>query len=308
MKDRHVVMGLVSGYPLYYIRPFFTSLFRTGFNGDVVIFMHNLKRETEEFLDRNGVVCIPYENDWPFSKEVRVEWPTQSEKIALSPNSLRYLLYYAFLKENAARYDKVMISDVRDVYFQKNPFEYKYEPGLSVFYEDEGTTIGMQKYNKFWIENGFGVEMLNEVFTNPISCSGVTIGDTPAMLKYFETMIPYIVSIPNIQGLDQGIHNVLLHRNLIPQVAKYYDDEGPVSTISEFKPKNKVNLSHGTVLGRSGKPVNIVHQYDRHDRLLLRWNPQYFIKHKIELTKRNLYFLKRFVDRVRGKKLNDGNV
>jgi hypothetical protein len=308
MKERQVVMGLVSDYPLYFIRPFFTSLFRTGFQGDVVIFTHNLKRETEEFLRRNGVTCLPYQKDWPFTKEIRIDFPNQNEKIALSPNSLRYLLYHAFLKEKAAGYDKVMICDVRDVYFQKNPFDYKYEPGLSVFYEDEGTTIGMQKHNKFWIENGFGTSMLDEVFANPISCSGVTIGDTHAMLKYFETMIPYIMSIPNIQGLDQGIHNVLLHRGLIPQVVKYYDDEGPVSTISEFKPKSRVIVSHGTVRGRSGKPVNIVHQYDRHDRLLLQWNPRYFVKHKIELAKRSLYFLKKFADKFRVKKLNDGNV
>ena len=158
--------------------------------------------------------------------------------------------------------------------------------------EDATMSIGQQEHNRYWIENGFGPTTLQRLSAKPISCSGVTIGDSESLLEYFHNMIHYICTLSDIPGLDQGIHNYLLHTGSLPRANIYADDAGPVSTISAFKPGKSIKIESGKVIGLHGKIINMVHQYDRCDALLIRWNLQYFVRHKINLLKGRLYSLK----------------
>jgi hypothetical protein len=298
MTKKSIIMGIVSTYPLYYIKPFFTSLKKTGYAGDTVIFTHNIDSRTRTFLLHHKVKVIEYSNNWPFVSDPNLVKSIPESRDVLSPNSLRYLLYNAYLQAHAAEYFHVMISDVRDVYFQKDPFGFNYPDGVCVFMEDNGTTIGLQKHNRYWIETGFGKEILEEIFNRPISCSGVTIGTSTAMLQYFRNMLSLICSMKNIPGLDQGIHNYLLYKSMIPTAHQFEDDAGPVSTISQFKPLHKIKIKGGKVRGITGEIISIVHQYDRHNQLLLQWNKRYFFQHHINLLKKRFYFLKVFGNKL----------
>lgn len=292
MSAKPLILGILSTYPLYYVKPFFASLKKSGYNGAVVIFTNTIDRSTENYLNELNILVIPYSNTWPYIQDQALAEHIPQCDQPLSPNSLRYLLYNAFLKANSRLHDKVLISDVRDVYFQRNPFDFPYKKGLSVFMEDTTMTIGRQEHNRYWIENGFGPTALQKLSEKPISCSGITIGDTDSMLDYFDKMIRYICSLVNIPGLDQGIHNYLLHTGSLPLAHDYTDDAGPVSTISAFKPKQAIRIENGKVVGIHGRVINIVHQYDRCDVLLIRWNLRYFVRHKINVMKGRLYFLK----------------
>ncbi len=289
MNSRNIVLGLVSAYPLYFIKPFFTSLKKTGFDGETVIFVNEVSLEVTSYFKAHGIIFFEYELEWPYLKDERLKPFVRVCDRELSPNSMRYLLYEAYLKSNDEHIDRILIADVRDVYFQQDPFKFDYSPGISVFLEHVETTIGKQFHNSNWIREAFGNKVLDNLQDKPISCSGVTIGDYPGMILYFEKMLGLICTKKNIPGLDQGIHNYLLHTGQIENATVFHDDEGPVSTISFFKPKKSIRIRNGIVIGSKGQTVNIVHQFDRSDRLLLRWNLRYFIRHKFNIIKGVVY-------------------
>jgi hypothetical protein len=289
MREKHLVMGMVSSYPIYYLKPFFVSLKKSGYEGDTVMFVNSLDKPTKGFVKSFCSEIIEYNNSWPYLSNPALNRHIPQCKFQLSPNSLRYLLYSALLNSQKQHYTSILISDVRDVYFQKNPFDFSFKKGLSVFMEDKSQTIGTQMHNRYWIENGFGKEVVEQLFHKPISCSGVTMGDIDSMMHYLEKMTHHICTIENIPGLDQGIHNYLIQTESLPTVNKYSDDDGPVSTISIFKPKKAVKIKKGKVIGSNGRAVNVVHQYDRCDYLLLLWNPLYYFRHKLNLMKGFIY-------------------
>jgi len=289
MKNNYLVMGLISSYPLHYIKPFFTSLHKSGYREDVVMFVQNIDKDTEDFIMPFCTEIIKYNEIWPYLDDPSlVEFIPKCNQ-QLTPHCLRYLLYNAFLKARGMHYTLALIADVRDVYFQKNPFGFPYKEGLSVFMENVSMTIGSQMHNRYWIEKGFGQKVLEQLFDKPISCSGVTLGDAKTMVDYLDKMIYHINIIENVPGLDQGIHNYLIHNNSLPYLTIYPDDAGSVSTISLFKPKEAVKIKNRNVIGLSGQIINIVHQYDRSDRLLLAWNPRYYFEYKFNLLKGQIY-------------------
>ena len=64
-------------------------------------------------------------------------------------------------------------------------------------------------------------------------------------------------------GVDQGVHNVLVHKKLIPNMKVFKQADGPVANLQA-----KLSRVQGTqVFNQAGKLVAVVHQYDRYPEL-----------------------------------------
>ena len=93
--------------------------------------------------------------------------------------------------------------DVRDSYFQKNPFIYSV-PSVSssssslnndkqdsFFHVYEGVdtiTISECGWNGGWVRDCFGKDILTSIGSNHIICSGVSFGTMDNVIKYLELM------------------------------------------------------------------------------------------------------------------------
>lgn len=131
--------------------------------------------------------------------------------------------------------------------------------------------------------------MLNEIGDNYISCSGITFGDSQSVIEYIDKMLPLIDQLHGQNCRDQGIHNYLIYTNKLPKVRLVADDEGPVSTISIAKNKNKIMLNKtGDVINGLSEVINIIHQYDRHWHLLWKFNRYEYFQKRKNLLKRFL--------------------
>jgi len=138
----------------------------------------------------------------------------------------------------------VFISDSRDMVFQADPFPRFWgmlegdgisgadEVALVVAGEAKVTTIGKDDWNRGWVS--FCYYDLGEamVQNEQIYCSGTTFG-TLAGIRYYITqgMLPAMEFCSVIdweKGMDQGIHNVLLHRYSDRQITEWKEmaDEG----------------------------------------------------------------------------------
>jgi len=239
----NLIMGASVGLKESDLAPFLQSLAITGYNGEVVIFLPESERELSEKLS-NYVITQTFED----------------KLFEYMPiHALRYFLYDEYLKNKQTAYDKIMLSDLRDVYFQKNPFDFDMS-GLCVFLED--ITIGACPYNSSWIATLYNMDTAASMKDCQVSCSGITIGSSLSIIDYLSIMRKYLLPPKQIIGYDQGVHNYLLYKGLLTDTHIYTNGFGPVLTMGYMKSWNKTE--DDLLADHAGNPVNVIHQYDRH--------------------------------------------
>lgn len=265
-NKKNVVIGLTKGYDFEILQPFVGTLRKTGYSGDIVFFYSDTDQATLDKLKKFGVILIPFDLKFPYSSILESnKWQNEKRMKELGIYCLRYLLAYQYLKDNSDKYRHVMLSDTRDVIFQKDPFDFQVAD-VNYFLEREGVSIAESPFNAEWIEKGFGAGVLAGLGHNPIICSGVTIGSIQGILSYLEAFLDIIVKkdVPaHMRGMDQGIHNYLIHENIVPGKL-HKNSEGPVLTLGL---EDRIVFKGGYVYNAVGKIPNIVHQYDRHWRI-----------------------------------------
>jgi hypothetical protein len=159
----------------------------------------------------------------------------------------------------------VLLTDCRDVYFQRDPFAGDLGPGLHAFLEAAVTTIGNNKSNTRMVTMAFGPKVLAELAPFTVSCAGTTIGDTESILIYLRMMIETICDgVKMFSGNDQGVHNYLVHRRLVPNLHVHDNYSSSVFTAGgEGRDDVRFN-ERGEVIRRDGAVYPVLHQLDRH--------------------------------------------
>ncbi len=177
------------------------------------------------------------------------------------PSVGRYLRYYRFLAAAPkGRYENVMLTDVSDVYFQSDPFGFEIGTQLNCFLEDAHETLSSEPANRYWLVTAYGEQVLDELGSRTISCSGVTIGPYRAILEYLRVMVNSLVGLRyQWHGIDQAVHNYLIYKGLVPAVKLVANGEGPVLTLGIVPPAEVA-----AALPDGYADVPILHQYDRH--------------------------------------------
>ena len=269
-SESTLVMGLAAGYHAGDVRPFLASLRGTGFAGRCVLFASPTTRDTGRMADM-GADILPFERP-----------PALAH---LPYNALRYFLYLDLLRQAPRPYARVLITDVRDVIFQRDPFSFPWAEGLNVTLEDARMTIGTCPYMTRWTTGHLGEAAWRALAGQRISCSGTTVGGHAAMLDYLERLtgllLPFSPAPPppapppastslssgappppiGMAGYDQGVHNHLLHGGHLPKVT-VHDNAGPILTLG-YKATQPAADAHGDILNDAGVPAVMVHQYDR---------------------------------------------
>lgn len=260
------------------IRPFLSTLNTTGYSGDIVLFYSSVDRGTVEKISRKGIILIPFRTCFPHLDPVLAKhvdgWANNKRVGNLGLFCYRFLLAYCYLKEFSRKYRYVMLTDVRDVIFQKDPFDFAINEQLCCFTESEDLSLGKEPYDAAGLELAFDRFTLNQLKDNRIICAGITIGPADLVTGYLEKMIDLFMKAPG-KGwevaaaspgdepiLDQAVHNYLVYNGLLSEVALYANDDGPVLTLG--LEKNVSVARSGMIVNKRGNVPNIVHQYDRH--------------------------------------------
>lgn len=114
-------------------------------------------------------------------------------------------------------------------------------------------------------------KVLKQVGSNPIICSGVSIASMDTAIPYLQLMNDIILGknslgkFPSCErnGVDQGVHNVLVHKRMIPNLKVIKTREGLVSNMQA----RLVTVRDLSVFSLKGELVPIAHQYDRYPDL-----------------------------------------
>ena len=141
--QKNLILAMSYGYSYEQLYPFLQSLKETGFDGEIVIFVGGTSVATMDRLRHAGVELKPFIYPFKRAHEMRKPnplyrlWPLARQFVGRldSPESiarwsfpfhdifsLRFLLYYWFLRGRPNRYRHIFFTDLRDVTFQRNPF------------------------------------------------------------------------------------------------------------------------------------------------------------------------------------------
>jgi hypothetical protein len=182
-------------------------------------------------------------------------------------SSGRYFLYFRYLNRRREKFSSVLLSDVRDVIFQSDPFRYAVHPGIYCFL-DPTVRLGDEHLNTRWTLNLFGDEYFQMRKGSRISCSGTIMGDYDSIIDLLNKMCSVLIqTLPRAVGQigdDQAAYNYLLWENRIASAIYCENSENAVMTLKNAAPDSLVFDGNGTVLNQDGSPAPVLHQYDFH--------------------------------------------
>jgi hypothetical protein len=283
----NLILSVTDNYNYFQLARFFKTLKTSGYNGHMCLFVGpNTGVRTMARLKKLGIEIIPFKGDFPFLEHPHPD-NVKNLPFPIHVYNFRFYLYHDYLLRQGHRFKNVMLTDIRDVVFQKDPFDFDLMESINVAMENPSIKLGQCAYNSKWMLAGYDEATLQQFAGEVISCSGTTFAPIQLMKNYLLKMLESIQKIKDAYHCgDQAVHNVLLHSHQLQPVQKLGNDTGPVLTLGS-EPDYGVTPD-GYVTNKSGKLVNIVHQYDRHPRLNRLFNDKAF---PIPMQR---WFMKRF--------------
>jgi hypothetical protein len=236
--EKNLIIGLAFGYNIEQIQNFVLS-FRRYSDDAVLIISDNDTSEFSDFLNQHNIYNMVYDQS-ALVMTARWELPKDA------------------LEEHFLDVENVILSDIRDVVFQDNPFNYLSGKDLDFSSEPE-TVGGCTQHNGLWVRNIYGDEVLDEIKDQQILCCGVTAGKRSAVIDLCNSLLEESKKVS--QFIDQASLNVLYGRGLFPNSEVHLTGGPLVATMHHSK--TLTFDRQGYLLGDNGKRIAMVHQYDR---------------------------------------------
>ena len=284
---RHLILSILHDYQYPVTEPFIRSLKGAGYKGDLVIFVSNtITKATKRTLKGLGVILIEYNTTYPFMPGN--EQLLENIAPSITINNYRFIFYLKFLQENKDRYDNIMLTDIRDVIFQKNIFDLIQNDKIYYFLEDETQLFCTSKLNYDWYLNANGLEATNQIVDKNVSCAGIVIGAYEPVLKYLNYMKTKFKLRDDLNwGLDQGVHNEYVH-TISDSSALIIENSYPlVLTLGACSGYQQDEA--GALINKKGEVYAVVHQYDRFGALLVYFKKKFMGNYYIQLLKKVLF-------------------
>jgi hypothetical protein len=294
-RSETLVMGAAVGYGRDRIAPFLTTLRKCGYRGDVLLLVDRRlvsQASADPLFEGVSLLAVPQWLPVRFglfgggrrSKLLpayrlfnAIAWtfarlclragilPARVAGLLLPPTESRFLVFRECLRASGHR--RVLISDVRDVVFQRDPFSQLPPAGLCVSMEVPTLTLSSEPHNARWLQLVYGQSVLEAIGSRPISCSGVTAGSRESVTHYLEAMAGEMLRMPlravGHSGVDQGIHNHLLWSGALGEVIPLETFASAVATLGIASESELRFDAQDRLLNRDGGVIAIVHQYDR---------------------------------------------
>lgn len=277
---RDVILTTAFGLPFCKAALFFHSLAQTGYAGRIVVFTANLSRADRNRYAQAGATVSDHgihlhrvlrrPLQMLFWNAVRHRPDSGSLTRPFDrlqqPNVLRWSLYRHYLAERADEFERVLMVDLRDVCFQRDPFEGIDPEFLRTYAEEEDITVGPSEWNSLAMHRAFGQVGVKRWGNLRVSCSGVVAGGTGPVMSYldaFGRMLPEL-RMPD-HGTDQAIHTRIVHADVASLVQWQGNREGDAVQLAGVRDADSIARdTKGLLLNDFGCPFAIVHQFDRH--------------------------------------------
>jgi len=197
----------------------------------------------------------------------------------------RFLCYKEFLTNNP-QYKTVLHTDVSDVFFQTNPFEFVKDELVIV---SEGVEIGEEPWNSTTIKQMYPESIFEKIKDEKILCSGVIGGPRENFINLCDEVAKEVFGNPlllSFNGADQLIIQKLIHNDGFKIKVCHLSDGFAchLHVVKHYPEKfNKsVKIDGNRIYNEGGRKFAIVHQYNRFSEMY-RGIQTHFIKYYFPL-------------------------
>ena len=253
MASKNLIIGGFTNYGINQLKPWVISAKEVAGDNDVVLVYGNATDETLDWLVEQNVVIVPM---------------LQSQNIPI--HVLRFLSIYEYLDKHWQHYDYVVTTDVKDVYFQADPFKFLVDRKLVV--ASEGLKYKDESWGNENLFQAYGPYVYEKFKDNEI----FNVGTFGGKSEYVKDMVFHIftngINRP-IPICDQAVFNVLLNtqpfKDIATKTIQWAAELGTImdpSKIEQFKPNllcDEPIWEDGKLKYSDGLVFPIVHQYDR---------------------------------------------
>jgi hypothetical protein len=295
--QRDLIMGAYDNYNFEILAPWVRSIKKSGFTGDIVLVCFNSDFETVDKLVEEGVRVIACEKaDHGYVHKSNM--PIHTE---------RFFHFFTILKEHAYKYNNVIITDAKDVIFQKNPSDWlsnryprqEYRGMQRVVVSSESIRYKDEPWGNQNMEQCFGPYFHEYFKHNEIYNVGVIAGDSIAMRDICLNIFLMALNRP-IKIVDQAVWNAMLytepykvcdHTNMSDAWAVHLGTTMDPNKIEQFRPlltekEPKIRPINHPLLGivdlevvnADDEPFTIVHQWDRIECLSAYYRKKYGVR------------------------------
>jgi hypothetical protein len=254
----NILLGAISGnYSIDDINRWVET--SDNFNAHRVLFLYNDENESlkKYLLSKNINVIIP-EYDAYNRQVAKFETNTGNSTVSSSydlVHNIRFYHIWQFLSQALADNDikKVLITDVRDVFFNTNPFEKI--PFDKIIASSEIVKYEQEKWNERHLYNNLTMIGYETLISNEIYNVGV-FGGNPNIVKNICADI-YLMSIGKPLVADQTSFNYLIHTA--------YKEKTIFTNLNDRFAVHLHVIANGIIPFdlKSIPEYSIVHQYDR---------------------------------------------
>nr|WP_295871858.1 hypothetical protein [uncultured Chitinophaga sp.] len=267
--NNDLILGMAMNYNWGTLKNFICSLRQTDYAGEVILFVSpDLDAETRAALTRQSIQYIELEANSHYFRGLP-EWTNSDPEMLsrLPPSVHRIWVFYNFLLENKDKYRHILLTDVRDVIFQRDPFVFDFQDKLCFFIESREAMLKDSDWDAIWIIAAFGVQALYEMGDSLVSNVGTIIGPVAKVVDYLRRLLTYLhdIRVHMVFGIEQGVHNYALVNKAVDDFLLFYTEDGPVATLSKIKDIRQDE--NGYLLNFNNEIAHVVHQYDRHPSL-----------------------------------------
>lgn len=249
------VMGMASGYKLKVYQRFVGSLRKSGFQGHIILGVSpDVSPAILDYFEYRNVTAKVLEMaPCTFTNETQCVSPYLDIKTRWS----RFILQRDWLRDCPTCTGPVLTTDVRDTFFQLDPFGpgSPVVKGLFVMEED------VSQRTTHWLTDAPFRECKGIRLDQVMLCSGTTVGTRLAILKYFEVMYAEMKAWSvdpecrfGFHGDDQSIHNYLYYSGQLPFATSWPNRAGGiVNTIGVVGAK--MHRNHTTTMKELNKTL-----------------------------------------------------
>ena len=294
---RPLILSTAIGYEPAKVKTFLGSLRRTSYTGAIAIVVDRENSTLCDYLAQHDVEVIPVELPprWmpkrlaesrfnhgrirflheavaQASRFIPLRWRPAYATAAAAPfhhpATYRHFFCWRYVQNNSQRFSHVLAADIRDVVFQADPFCNLPDRCLWLFQENRALSIADDYPNTCWIETAYGQPGLLQVGQRGILCSGIILASTDLYLRMSEVYNNEIIRLtPRISGMfgpDQAILAHLYWTGRFPDAELKQNFESPVANL-HLEPAERFRFDDADrLLNNDGKPIAVLHQFDRH--------------------------------------------
>lgn len=271
------ILSYATGYTTKIYERFAGSLFDTGFNGKLYLFVHQqdlatLSKLDRFLLDKISIVECP--------ERMSTDSETQATEIyieqSIHPQNYRYLLYLGFLQQHKQpKNEYSLFCDARDVLFQKNPNEYHIDNNIDMLVFQEDIVINDCVFNKGFLESVKSKipDGNYNYAANKAICSGTILVQNQSLYNFIVVFCKFMMDNHLNQSIitDQGLHTYLVYNNLYDCNYKIVtNEENLVKTVATMDCSKLKITDDNKIADENDIVPYIVHQYDRLDENILK--------------------------------------